>query len=100
MVLQRQVTSLGLILAGIGFLLIPFGTDVAIYLAQLATGSYWSGVLLLYVVTIGMIVVGTVLMFRPRWFQNPVLILLMLGLISVAGFLTWYVFSSGLGPAI
>jgi len=88
---KKTVLGIGLVLAGIGFYLLPLGMDIAFALAtQVMNGSFWLGDLLLYAITVSMIAVGTVMIAKPSWFSKPRNVAIAVLAIVVVTFLTWW----------
>ena len=89
MIRKAHVLAVGLILAGVGFYLFPFGMDIFIYLAiQAMGGSYWGGIFLTYVITSSMILIGLILIARPHWFYKPSVLIGVLAFIALIVFVT------------
>ena len=57
---------------------------------QLMNGNYWLGDLLVYVITVGMIVIGSLIIWKPSYFYRPLNLALAILVIVALGFLTWF----------
>jgi hypothetical protein len=56
--MKRTLVGVGMLLIITGVYFLPFLNDIVIFFLMEAFGSYWSGILALYTITLSMIVVG------------------------------------------
>lgn len=88
MISRRTVAGIGALLLVVGLYLFPLGADVVLFLSiEAMGGNYWLGVLLMYVYTSALILVGLLLVFRPRAFKNPLFLLAAVGSVLVVTYL-------------
>lgn len=85
----------GSLMLFIGIYLFPFGQDWVIYNLTEMTGSYWNGILLLYIICSALIVFGFVFIkYGAVIIGNPVYLVMLLIAIIVAFFMFNQIFVS------
>ena len=89
MIRKKTILGLGLVLFAVGAYFFPLGADALLFLTiQAMGGSFWGGILLTYVWTSSLAMVGLIIIWKPDWFYRPRGLAVLLFAVIIAIYLT------------